>query len=211
MYALLALIAAIENVFPPVPADTAVALGAFLSHRGVTTPWLVFVVTIVANSLSLIGVYAMARRLGPAFTATRWGRRLLPPELVAVVEREYLRWGLPAIFLCRLMPGVRAIVPPFTGLIGLSPRRALVPTIAASALWYAGVTVVGAVVGAEWGAIVGLIQTVNRALAIAGVVLGALALALVWRRFRRRRPAAAVRTVDTVLGKVLPPGTTDDR
>jgi membrane protein DedA with SNARE-associated domain len=125
---------------------------------------------------------------------------------VAVVEREYLRWGLPAIFLCRLMPGIRAIVPPFTGLIGLAPRRALVPTIAASALWYGGVTVVGAVIGAEWSAIVGLIRTVNRALAIIGLALAVVAAVLVWRRFRRRRPAAAARTVDAVLGRVLPPG-----
>ena len=38
VYAVLALLAAVENVMPPVPSDAAVALGAFLSHRGVTTP-----------------------------------------------------------------------------------------------------------------------------------------------------------------------------
>ena len=34
----LGLLAALENVIPPLPTDAAVALGAFLSHRGVTTP-----------------------------------------------------------------------------------------------------------------------------------------------------------------------------
>jgi hypothetical protein len=37
VYAVLGLLAAVENVLPPVPSDAAVALGAFLSHRGVTT------------------------------------------------------------------------------------------------------------------------------------------------------------------------------
>ena len=44
VYVVLALLAVVENVVPPVPADAAVALGAFLSHRGVTTPLAVFLV-----------------------------------------------------------------------------------------------------------------------------------------------------------------------
>ena len=43
VYAVLALLAAVENVIPPVPSDAAVALGAFLSNRGLTTPLGVFV------------------------------------------------------------------------------------------------------------------------------------------------------------------------
>ena len=49
MYAVLALLAAVENVIPPVPSDAAVALGAFLTNRGLTTPLGVFVVTWIAN------------------------------------------------------------------------------------------------------------------------------------------------------------------
>ena len=33
-YVVLMLLSALENVFPPVPADVAVALGAFLAQRG---------------------------------------------------------------------------------------------------------------------------------------------------------------------------------
>jgi membrane protein DedA with SNARE-associated domain len=33
-YLVLMALSALENVFPPVPADTAVALGAFLARRG---------------------------------------------------------------------------------------------------------------------------------------------------------------------------------
>ena len=37
VYAVLAVLAFLENIVPTVPADVAVALGAFLSHRGTTT------------------------------------------------------------------------------------------------------------------------------------------------------------------------------
>ncbi|MGH7526048.1 MAG: DedA family protein, partial [Gemmatimonadales bacterium] len=64
VYGVLALLAAVENVVPPVPSDAAVALGAFLSHRGVTTPLGVFLVTWTANLLGAAGVYFAARRYG---------------------------------------------------------------------------------------------------------------------------------------------------
>lgn len=184
------------------------ALGAFLSHRGVTIPWAVFGVTIVANTASAALVYWLARRFGPRFADTRLGRRLLPAGALATLDRKYVRWGLPAIFLCRLLPGIRAIVPPFAGIAGLSPRRALLPIAGASAIWYGFVTVVGVLLGAEWEAMVHLLGAVNRILALVGIGAG-IAL-LTWlgvrARIRRRRGGQTVTgtIVDAVLERVLP-------
>ena len=77
MYAVLALLAAVENVIPPVPSDAAVALGAFLTNRGLTTPLGVFFVTWIANLAGAAAVYFLARRYGRRLFATRIGRRLL--------------------------------------------------------------------------------------------------------------------------------------
>jgi len=112
----LALLAAVENVVPPVPSDAAVALGAFLSNRGLTSPPLVFLVTWTANLLGASGVYFAARRYGRRWFATGTGRRLLAPRSLAVIEREYMRFGVAGIFISRFLPGVRAVVPPFAGL-----------------------------------------------------------------------------------------------
>jgi len=49
VYVVLAALAFVENLVPVVPADVAVALGAFLSQRGTTTPLLVFFVVWVSN------------------------------------------------------------------------------------------------------------------------------------------------------------------
>ncbi|MGB7211873.1 MAG: DedA family protein [Gemmatimonadales bacterium] len=186
------------------------ALGAFLSHRGVTSPWRVFGVAIVANTASAALVYWLARRFGPRFAGTSLGRRLLPPQTLATIDRKYVRWGLPAIFLCRLLPGIRAIVPPFTGIIGLSPRRALLPIAAASAIWYGFVTVAGVAVGAEWDTMARLLGAVNRSLAWLGAVVGLAVLG--WlivrargRRGRRQQPVVG-EVVDAVLERVRPRG-----
>jgi membrane protein DedA with SNARE-associated domain/uncharacterized tellurite resistance protein B-like protein len=168
-----------------VPSDAAVALGAFLSGRGVTTPLGVFTVTWLANLGGAAGVYFMARRYGRRLFATRTGRRLLAPRSLAIIEREYLRFGVAGIFISRFLPGIRAVVPPFAGLVGLSALRTLVPMGVASAIWYGGITVLGTVIGSEWERINRILLGINRTLAIVALVL--IAAGVIWYLLARRR------------------------
>jgi membrane protein DedA with SNARE-associated domain/uncharacterized tellurite resistance protein B-like protein len=168
-----------------VPSDAAVALGAFLSNRGVTTPFGVFAVTWLANLAGAAAVYYVARRYGRRLFATSIGRRLLAPRSLAVIEREYLRFGVAGIFVSRFLPGIRAVVPPFAGLVNLSPLRTLLPTGVASAIWYGGITMLGTVIGAEWDRINHILVGVNRTLGIVTVVL--VLIALVWYLIKRNR------------------------
>lgn len=182
---MLALLAAAENILPPLPADTAVAIGAFLSHRGLTTPFGVFAVVWIANSIGAVAIYFTARRYGRRLFASATGRRLIAPEAVAFIEREYLRYGLIGIFVSRFLPGIRAVVPPFAGLVNLGPVRSLVPIVLASGIWYGAITWFGSALGAQWERIADVITDLNRWLAIGGV---AVATALgIWWYLRRRR------------------------
>jgi membrane protein DedA with SNARE-associated domain/uncharacterized tellurite resistance protein B-like protein len=187
VYTVLALLAAIENVIPPVPSDAAVALGAFLTNRGLTTPLGVFLVTWVANLAGAAAVYLVSRRYGRRLFATKLGRRLLAPRSLAIIEREYLRFGVAGIFVSRFLPGIRAVVPPFAGLIHLSAVRTLVPMGVASAIWYGSITVLGSVIGAEWGRINHILLGVNRTLGIIAGVLVLLGIVMYLRNRRRRQ------------------------
>jgi membrane protein DedA with SNARE-associated domain/uncharacterized tellurite resistance protein B-like protein len=182
----LALLAAVENVVPPVPSDAAVALGAFLSHRGVTTPILVFLVTWIANLVGATLVYLAARRFGHRLFATRTGRRLLAPRSLAVIEREYLRFGVAGIFFSRFLPGIRAVVPPFAGLVRLGLIRTFVPMAIASMIWYGGITLIGSLLGAQWQRILGILEGVNRTMGIVTAILVVTGLAWYWIVRRRR-------------------------
>ena len=186
MYGVLALLAALENVVPPVPSDAAVALGAFLSYRGVTTPGLVFLVTWTANLAGAALVYLAARRYGHRLFASRTGRRLLAPRSLAVIEREYLRFGVIGIFISRFLPGIRAVVPPFAGLVRLGAFRTFAPMAVASAIWYGGIILVGSFLGAQWERILDVLEDVNRTMGIVTLVLAIGGFAWYWRARRRR-------------------------
>src|SRR5206468_10866327 len=98
LYALIAVLAAVENIFPPVPADAAVALGAFLAGRGSMNAWLVFGLAWVANVGSAAGVYALARRHGAVVSRGFLGRHIFTPRTVAHIEEQYRRHGAYGIF-----------------------------------------------------------------------------------------------------------------
>ena len=102
-------------------------------------------------------MYLAARRYGHRLFASRTGRRLLAPRSLAVIEREYLRFGIAGIFISRFLPGIRAVVPPFAGLVRLGAVRTFVPMAVASAIWYGGITLVGSLIGARWERIVAIL------------------------------------------------------
>jgi membrane protein DedA with SNARE-associated domain len=185
-YLVLMALSALENVFPPVPADTAVALGAFLARRGEISVVPLAALCWLSNIASAAGTYALGRRHGRGFFRDGWGRKLMPPEVLAALEEAYGRWGTAGIFVSRFLPGLRAAVPPFAGIAGLPPARALVPAALASAIWYAFLAFAGYTLAENWEAVKTLVSGANRALGIAAVVLSAAAALWLWRRSRRK-------------------------
>jgi len=163
-------LAALENVFPLVPADTTVALGAFLAGRGTLHAGVVFGLTWSANVAGAAVVYGLGRRFGRDFFTRPAGRRLLPAPVLAHIEAQYRRHGAVGIFVSRLLPIWRAVVPPFAGIAGLSAPRALIPLALASGVWYGALTLSVATLGTNLDAVMSLLSHVNR-------VLGAVALA----------------------------------
>ena len=173
-----------ENIFPPVPADVAVALGAFLSGRGVLNPWLVFTFTWTANVSSGAGVYALARRHGELVTRGFLGRHIFTAKTLAHIEEQYRRHGSYGIFFSRLLPVWRAVVMPFAGIARVTPARALIPMALASAVYYGALTYLINRLGTDLDQVLAFVGRVNSALAI---VAGALILIIVVWIVRRRR------------------------
>jgi membrane protein DedA with SNARE-associated domain len=186
VYAVLVVLSAIENVFPPVPADVAVVLGAFLARQGTVSAPLLGLLCWLGNTASSAGMYFYARAHGRRFFASGWRRKLMPPESIAALEKAYARHGVYGIFLSRFLPGVRAAVTPFAGVARMSPTRALIPAATASAIWYAFLIAAGTLFAQSWPRARALVEDANRVLALVALAVVALVAAVVWWRARRR-------------------------
>lgn len=182
VYIVLMALSALENIFPPVPADVAVVLGAFLAQRGLTSAPVLGVMCWLANTTSAAAMYYYARRRGPRFFESGWRRKLMPPEAIAAIQTAYERHGVLGIFLSRFLPGVRAAVTPFAGVVGMSPVRALVPAASASAIWYAVLVGFGSFLGLNWETARSKVDDANRVLAAISVAVTVAIVVWLWRR-----------------------------
>lgn len=179
LYVALGAVAAIENVFPPIPADTVVALGSFLAARGRGSVVAAFLATWIGNVGSAMVMYGLGRRYG----AAKLERRLMGEKAAGADRRlgqMYGKYGVLALFASRFIPGVRALVPPFAGALRVPPLRAGLAIAGASAIWYGTVSYVGFTVGGNWQRVLYLVTEYGRILAAVAAVL-LLVGVVIWR------------------------------
>jgi len=183
-YALIAAGSAIENVFPPVPSDTFVVLGAVLADRGTLQPAGVLLSAWLANVTGAMVVFRIAERRGPSFFESGWGHRLLRPHQFSRVSRFYDRHGLWAIFFSRFLPVLRVVIPTFAGFTHLGFWRTLIPVATASLLSNLGMLAAGIFASRNIGRLLELVGQANAWL-LAVAALAFAAIVYWWVRTRR--------------------------
>ncbi len=183
LYTSLAAIAAAENVFPPLPADTVVGVGSFLAARGsgsllaaATSIW-------AGNLIGALGMYAVGRRFGSAALMKRMGGA----EAEARVAKMYASYGVWALFVSRFLPGIRAVVPPVAGALRIPMRQVLPAMAVASALWYGAIAWLGFRFGENLERLQSLITSTTRASGLVALAIVACVGGVIWYRARRAR------------------------
>lgn len=186
LYAILFVAGTIENLFPPFPSDVVIAFAAFLVAQGANgTKWGVFLTVWTGNVAGALVVYALGRKYG----ADKLEKRLAGARAArhdATVRKLFERFGLPAIFVSRFVPGVRAVVPAIAGALKLKPLPVTSMIAGASAIWYGLITVVAFRVGADWESLKRLVSEYTTTAAIIGAVILAAGV-VAWLVARKRR------------------------
>lgn len=186
LYALLALISFIEGMFPPMPADIIVALGAFLAAQRGANLWLTIALTVGGMSAGSTVVYWVARWLGAAWMHERL-RRMGVDKAERRIEALYGRYGLVALFIGRLIPGLRMLVPPAAGMLRVPFWKAISLITLASLIWYGLIAALAFRVGSDWEL---FRDAVERLLARVGLTAAAFLLLtglVLWAIWRQRR------------------------
>jgi membrane protein DedA with SNARE-associated domain len=186
LYLIIGAGAAIENVFPPVPSDAFVLIGAFVAAAGPANPYIVFLVTWIPNVVTALAMFLVAQHYGGSFLKTRFGKFLFSEHQMERMEKFYDRWGVRAIFFSRFVPTLRSLVPIFGGLADVAFWRVALPVTVASGIWYATLVFVGTEAGRNLDAVLGVVEKYNRVLlVVAVVVIGAVVVW--WFRTRRKK------------------------
>ena len=185
LYLAIFAISAIENVFPPFPADAVVALGSFLAARGTGSPVTTFLFAWMGNLLGAAFTFYMGRRYGSGpflVRLERWVGQNAEARFMAL----YSRYGLPALFVSRFLPAVRSLVPPLAGAMRLPIIPVAFAVGGASGIWFAFVTWISFRAGADWDVLYARIVHSSKIVAVGGGILVVIIAVALWVRHKRK-------------------------
>ena len=184
------LLVLLESVIPPIPSEVILpAAGALVQLGRLNGPltWLMALLGSVLGALILYGA-------GRGFGEERTRRLLLAVPLVEAddVDRAdawFARYGEGAVFVGRLIPGVRSLVSLPAGAAAMPLGRFVLWTALGSAIWNSLLIGAGMLLGTRWATVEAHIDVLNDLIYL-GIGLGIGVFFM--RRWAHRRRRAQV-------------------
>jgi len=187
-YVGVAILVALESVFPPIPSEVVLPLAGFHAGRGnASLPGMIAAAT-VGSVVGALTLYGIAAWIGPERLrrfVERHGRwfRLTTADL-AQAEGWFDRRAETAVLVGRCAPLIRSLISVPAGFRHMPLLRFTAYTALGSLVWNIALISAGAVLGDRWhevGDVVGLLQ------AVVILAVGAGIGGFLWRRVVRPR------------------------
>lgn len=195
-YVGVALLVALENVFPPIPSEIVLPFAGFTARDGKATLWGMVIAATIGSIVGALVLYGIAAWIGPDRLdrfLVRYGKwfRLTPAD-VAKADRWFDKHSDKAVLLCRCVPLVRSLISIPAGFRRMDLKRFLLLTTIGSLVWNLALIVAGYALRNNWEdvePILGVVQYI-----VIALILLAIAW-YIWSRFlspkAKERAAAA--------------------
>ena len=181
----------VENLFPPIPSEVIMPSAGYAASRGETTLWGVIIAGAIGSLAGALALYWLGAALGRERIEGLVDRRGAWLALTRADVDKAFGWfdrhGGKAVFLGRLIPGVRSLISLPAGAAGMALPSFLLYSGLGSGLWAAALAWAGTRLGAEHGSLGRWIGPAS------WIVLGAIALSFAVAIVRRRRERVHLR------------------
>lgn len=172
-----------ESAGLPLPGETTLMFASFLSHKntGLQLQWVILVGIVAACAGDNIGFW-FGRHFGASFL--KWSRTILRADNRDIsAARELLkRHGALTVFLARFIIGLRTIVGPMAGMLGMRWKKFLLFNVLGAAVWVTGMSLAGYAFAAQFNTLLAYVEKASWALAGVLFVTGYI----VWRRYKKK-------------------------
>ncbi len=186
-----ALLIALENIFPPIPSEVILTFGGFMTTYTSLNVWLVIVMATIGSVLGGLALYGIGRILDAErlerILSGKIGKILrLKPQDVERAQGWFARKGKATVFFCRFIPIVRSLISIPAGMMKMNAGSFLLLTTLGTALWNTVLVWLGVFAGASWEKIVGYLGVYSKA-AVVILAVGALVFAVFFYRHRLKK------------------------
>jgi len=183
-----AVLTALETVFPPIPSEIVLPFAGYLAQRGELSLGGVLVAATLGALVGAVALYGFAARVGHERASALLARvPLVDREDVDRASEWFARHGRSAVLLGRLVPGVRSLVSLPAGAQRMPLARFVAYTAIGSLIWNSLLVGGGYALGTQWDTVQAYADWLDY------LLIGALLLVIGWlavRRLRARRGAA---------------------
>lgn len=185
----IALLIAIENIFPPIPSEIILTFGGFMTTYTNMQTWAVILSATIGSLSGAIALYGVGRlisaeRLGKILDGKTGQILHLKKEDVFSACKWFNSKGKSTVFFCRCIPVVRSLISIPAGMAKMEMGFFLLMTTIGSLIWNTVLVYLGVTAGKYWEKIVGytdLYQTIT--IVVLGVIFLILAFLFVKNRF----------------------------
>lgn len=187
-YVGIALLMFAENLFPPIPSELIMPLAGFTVAQGKMNFVLAVVAGLLGTMLGALPWYYAGKLLGEErlkSLADKYGKWItVSSRDIDKADNWFDRHGSKAVFLGRLVPGIRTIISLPAGLSEMHLVPFLIYSTIGSALWIFGLTYAGYLLGDNYEVVDDYLGPVSK------IVLAILVIGFaIWvgRRMMRRK------------------------
>ena len=185
----MALLIAVENLFPPIPSEVILTFGGFLTTRTALDVWWVVAWATLGAVAGALVLYGVGRALGGermrALLAGPWGKRLgFDAEAADRAAGWFEKKGAKTVLFCRCVPILRSLISIPAGMARMNLVWFLLYTTAGSLVWNAALVHLGAAAGESWAL---LARRFSDGSGMVRWMLAAAAVVLLLRRLTKKK------------------------
>jgi len=179
----IALLIAIENIFPPIPSEVILTFSGFLTTVTGLKIWGVVLAATIGSVLGAVILYYVGRLISPERL-----KRLLDGKLGKILHFKkedihhagswFARYGSFTVFFCRFIPVVRSLISIPAGMAKMKIGMFLLLTTLGTCLWNIVLVCLGAFFGSSWETVASYINTYSTAATVGIAAL--LLLFVIW-------------------------------
>jgi len=140
------LAALIETIFPPIPSEAVFPVAGYSILKNEMSAFHIIGVGIIGGCGATVGafvIYIISKKLGRAGLIKYLKYAKIKEKSLEKTDLWFEKYGDKAVFIGRLIPGIREIVSIPAGIFNMNPIKFLIFTLAGSCIWSIALTSVG--------------------------------------------------------------------
>lgn len=177
----------IENIFPPIPSEVILTLGGFMTTTTTMTRLGMIIASTAGSVVGAVILYWIGTLLDVARLEKiiqKYGKLLrLTMKDIHKADAWFAKYGVWAVFFGRLVPIVRSLISIPAGMSKMQFGIFIWFTLLGTLIWNTVLVSVGAVVGENWGKIVGYMDIYSN---IVYIILAVIIIAFLFWYFKKR-------------------------